>query len=299
MDRLTSIGIFSRVVTAGSFTTAARQLEISPAAVSKHIQALEDWLGAQLLNRTTRRISLTEFGTTFHRESGHLLDELERLRNEATSHKLVPRGRLRVAAPVSFGVLHLAAAVADYQAAYPSVDIDIELSDKVVNLIEEGFDVGIRIGNLRDSTLIARRIADNRFVLCAAPAYIEAKGAPDHPDELTRHACLEYSYSSAPGSWIFESPTGDEITVNVQGRLRANNGEFLTGAALKGLGIMLAPDFIARPHLAAGSLVPVLAHFVPRRSAIHAVYPANRHLSSKVRTFIDFLAGRFSEEFSE
>lgn len=227
-----------------------------------------------------------------------MLDEIERLRNEATSHKLNPKGRLRVAAPVSFGVLHLATAVADYQAIYPDVEIDIQLSDKTVHLIEEGFDVGVRIGNLPDSTLIARRIADNNFVVCAAPSYVEARGGPGHPEDLKHHSCLDYSYSNAPGIWSFTDKAGEEIVVHLQGRLRVNNGEFLARAAVEGLGITLAPMFIAIPHLAAGRFVPLLTDFTPRSSGIHAVYPANRHLSSKVRTFIDFLAERFSDSFS-
>ncbi|PTL82399.1 LysR family transcriptional regulator [Vitiosangium sp. GDMCC 1.1324] len=293
MDRFQSMAVFVRVVASGSLSKAGRELGMSPAGVSHHIRALEDWLGSRLLERTTRRLGLTEVGAGFHARCVRILEEVEEARSAAAALQVTPRGRLRVNAPITFGIRHLSPAISDYLVAYPEMAIDITLNDRKVDLIEEGFDVAIRIGTLADSSLVARRLAPSRSVLCAAPSYVKRFGAPSAPADLVHHQCLEYTYRATPGEWRFIGPGGDEESVSVSGRLTASNGELLRVAALRGLGITLAPTFIVGEDLAARRLVPLLPGHVPAEAAIYAVYPQGRHLSAKVRSFVDFLAERF------
>jgi DNA-binding transcriptional LysR family regulator len=294
MDRIDSMTVFAKVVASRSFSAAARELQLSQAAVSKHVRSLEDWLGARLLNRTTRRLSVTEIGALVYERCGRIADEIEEIQHHASAMHRSPRGLLRVAAPVSIGVTHLGAAMADYLALYREVSLDLTVSDATVDLVEGGFDMAIRIGHLEDSSLIARRLAPIRFVTCAAPAYVAQHGAPRHPDDLTRHDCVYYSYRTPPGEWRFMGPAG-EVSVRISGRLRANNGNLLRGAVLAGRGIGLAPSFVVGDDLAARRLVPLLPDYVPIATEMHAVYPPGRHLSAKVRSLIDFLAARFAE----
>ncbi|QRK06261.1 LysR family transcriptional regulator [Archangium violaceum] len=296
MDRFQSMAVFTRVVASGSLSKAGRELGMSPAGVSHHLRALEDWLGARLLNRTTRRLSLTEVGTGFHARCVRILEEVEEARSAVDALQATPRGLLRVNAPITFGMRHLSPAIADYLAAHPEMAIDIALSDRRVDLLEEGIDVAIRIGVLADSSLVARRLAPSRSVLCAAPAYVERFGSPSSPADLVHHQCLEYTYRSTPGEWRFVGPEGKEESVSIRGRLTATNGELLRIAALRGLGLTLAPTFIVGEDLAAGRLVCLMPGYEPAEVAIHAVYPQGRHLSAKVRSFVDFLAARFGKE---
>jgi DNA-binding transcriptional LysR family regulator len=292
MDRIDAMALFVRVVETGSFTAAAKALGLSRALASKAVQDLESRLGARLLNRTTRRSSLTEAGSVYYRHAQRLLLDLADVEEEVGRLQSRPRGTLRLSLPMSFGLLHIVPALSDYLALYPEMAVDVVLEDRVVDLIEEGFDVAIRIGRLADSSLVARRLAPSGTVLCAAPAYLDRRGRPETVDALAGHDCLTYHYGARPDEWVFLGPDGEE-RVRVRGRLRANSGNALRQAALDGFGLAILPDFIAGPDLASGRLVPLLrGHRLPE-IAVHAVYPPTRNLSAKVRSFVDFLVARF------
>jgi DNA-binding transcriptional LysR family regulator len=287
------MAVFARVVEAQSFTAAAAQLGMSRSAVSKTIAALEDRLGARLLNRTTRRLALTEVGQAFYERSARIVAEAEDAELAVSSLQEVPRGTLRINAPVSFGALHLAPALADFLQRYPELRVDIALTDRIVDLIDEGYDLAVRIGPMPDSSLIARRLADNQPVICAAPAYWRRRGRPREPRELAQHDCLTYAYHHNPNEWPFAGPAGP-FTVRIAGPLRSNNGDLSRAAALAGLGVVVLPCFLCGDDLAAGRLEPVLSDWMPPPTGIHAVYPHGRHLSAKVRAFVDFLVERFA-----
>ena len=296
MDRLTSMSVFVRVVARHSFVGAAHELRLSRAAVSKHVLALEKSLGARLLNRNTRRLSLTEIGAVVHQRYVRILEEIEEVERDAGALQTNPRGTLRITAPVSFGIPYLAPAIVDYMARYPDVSIDMVLNDRTVDLIEEGFDVAVRIGHLADSTLIARRIAPIRFALCAAPAYLRAHGEPRRPADLTQHNCLEFAYRQTGAEWHFVGPDGAAETVRVTGRLKVNNPQVLHAAALNGDGIEFDPTFIVGPAIAAGRLRVLLPDYTPTETELSLLYPPGRQLSAKVRSFVDFLVARFAGE---
>jgi DNA-binding transcriptional LysR family regulator len=295
MDRLTSILVFTKVASARSFSAAARSLRLSPAVVSKHVQSVEDWVGARLLNRTTRHVSLTETGASFYARSQRIIEDLEEARASAARGHAVPSGTLRVSAPVSFGMRHLGPIVARYMSAYPNVLLDLVLDDRRVNLVEEGFDVAIRIGHLQDSSLVARRIAPSREVVCAAPSYLAQRGEPKAPEELTAHDCLDYALRSTGSVWHLTGPRG-EHTVRINPRMTATSGELLRQAALAGAGIILCPTFLVGDDLAAGRLVAILTRYPPIERTLYAVYPSRRQLSAKVRTFVDHVAKEIGPE---
>jgi DNA-binding transcriptional LysR family regulator len=296
MDRLGSMNMFLRVVERGSLSAAGRELALSPAAVSNHIRALEDWLGVRLLNRTTRQLTLTEAGQTFRERCETILAEVADAEAAAASLQAVPRGVLRVNAPIAFGVRHLAPVIAAYLDRYSETTLDLVLNDRVVDLIEEGFDVAIRIGDLADSELVARRLAPCRFVVCAAPHYLKHRGEPKHPAQLSDHHCLEYSLRAPPGRWVFTGPDGNDVAVTIAGRLRATNGDLLRSTAVQGLGVILAPTFIVGDNLRDGTLMQLLIGYNVRPSGIFAVYPAGRYPSPKLRSFVDFLADQIGAE---
>ena len=295
MDRVTSLSVFVKVVEGSSFAAAARHFGLSPAMVSKHIVSLEERLGARLLNRTTRQVSPTEIGREFYERSTRILADLDEAEQAASALQAMPKGLLRLNGPLSFGIRHLAPAIIDYLAACPEAAIDVTLSDRVVDLVDEGFDLAIRIARLADSSLIARRITPCRIVACAAPAYLKKHGAPRRPADLTAHNCLGYSYAALRNEWRFTGPDGAE-SVRIAGRLNANNGDVLRLAALRGEGIVIQPTFLIGDDLASGELVSILPGFVPDELVIQAVYPHSRHLSVKVRSFIDFLVARFGQD---
>ncbi len=296
MDRLTALEVFVKVVESRSFAAAARELGLSPAMTSKHIQALEERLGVRLLNRTTRRLSLTEVGRGYYERSRQVLADLEDADRAASDLHGAPRGRLKVNAPFSFGIRHVGPAVAAYLATYPEVSIDLDLNDRYIDLLAEGVDLALRIGRLADSSLIARRLSPIRLVAVAAPAYLERHGTPQAPRDLAAHNCLLYTYAATADEWRFVGPDGGDTVVRVSGRLLANSGDVLLAAAVDGLGIALAPTFIAGEHVQAGKLVTLLPGFATPEGALYAVYPPSRHLSAKLRSFVDFLAARFGEE---
>jgi DNA-binding transcriptional LysR family regulator len=293
VDNLTNMAIFARVVEAESFTAAASVLGMSKSAVSKAVSAL-DRLGAQLLNRTTRRLALTEVGSLLYEHCARSVAEAEAAELAASRLQGEPRGTLRLNAPLSFGVLHIGPALTDFMQRYPDLRIEVDFADRFVDLIEEGYDVAIRIASaLPDSTLIARRLADNAMAVVASPDYWDRHGRRERPEALAEHACLTYRYHPNPNEWRFVDPAGAELAVRVEGRLQTNNGHVSLGAALAGLGVISLPRFLCGPYLASGGLEQVMADYMPPPSGIFALYPQSRHLSAKVRVFVDFMAERF------
>jgi DNA-binding transcriptional LysR family regulator len=288
------MAVFAKVVEAESFTAAASSLGMSKSAVSKTISALEDRLGARLLNRTTRRLALTEVGRAFYERCARVVAEAEEAELAVTRLQEVPRGVLRINAPVSFSILHLGPALADFMSRYSELAVEIDAVDRFVDLIEEGYDIAVRIASsLPDSSLIARRITDNEMVICASPPYWDMVGRPVTPRDLTRHTCFTYAYASSPNEWPFVGQNGERLAIRVHGRLHTNNGDLALDAALSGLGVTRLPRFICGPYLAGNRLEQVLQNWMPAPNGIFAVYPHNRHLSAKVRVFVDFLVERF------
>lgn len=294
------IGVFVRVARAGSFSMAARDLDQTPSAVSKRIGRLEDRLGARLFDRTTRRVRLTEVGAAFFERCARIVSEMEEAERAVSQSHEAPRGTLRLNAPVVFGCRHVVPLLAEFLTAYPDVRIDVTFNDRFVDLLEEGVDVAIRIGELADSNLIARRLAPNHRVVCGAPAYFERNGFPARPADLTEHNCLVYTYRASRNDWSLVCANGDRAkgqeVVRVSGNLGANNAEAIYGALLDGVGLGLLPLWLVGADLRTGRLVQALPDYQGTDSAIYAVYPPGRHLSRKVRSFIDFLAERLRIE---
>jgi DNA-binding transcriptional LysR family regulator len=295
MDRFAAMQVFAQVVESGSFAKAADRLGLSTSAASRHIADLEAHLQTRLLHRTTRRVSLTESGRAFYERSVQLLTDLEEAEQEASSAAVVPRGTLRLTTSVNFGVRHLAPAIAEFLAHYPDVRFDVSLSDRVVDLVEEGFDLGIRIGPPGAENLVARKLGETRLVPCASPAYLARHGAPKTPQDLAGHNCFTYEYVTPRNVWRFRDRAGVEHDVRVAGTLHSNNGDLLAEVAARDAGIVFEPAFIVGPDVRAGRLVPLLQDFVPPAVPIYAVYPSRKHLSAKVRRFVDFLVERFAQ----
>jgi DNA-binding transcriptional LysR family regulator len=284
------------VVERGSFTLAADDLNLSRAVVSKYLTRLEERLGARLLNRTTRRLSLTEAGAALFEASRGALERIEEAEAAVAQLQSEPRGRLRVSAPMSFGILHLGPAIADFARANPRVNLDMHLDDRFVNLVEDGIDVAVRIGSLTDSSLVARKLAVTRAVACASPDYLAQFGEPETPEDLATHNCLIYSYLSTANVWRFTAPDGREVPVAVNGTFRINNGIVLAEAAVAGHGILMTPSFYVASLLRDGRLKRILTHYRAKELGIYAVYPQRTHVPPKVRAFVDFLAQRFGRK---
>jgi DNA-binding transcriptional LysR family regulator len=295
VDRLEAIQVFAQVVESGSFAKASARLGLSTSAASRQVADLEGHLQTRLLNRTTRRVSLTESGRAFYERAVQLLADLQEAEQEASRAAVVPRGTIKLTSAVNFGVRHLAPAIAEFLAAHREVRFDVSLSDRIVDLVEEGFDLGIRIGAAGSEHIVARQLGETRLVPCAAPAYLAAHGAPQTPDDLERHNCLTYEYATPRNVWRFRDPAGGERSVRVRGCLHGNNGDLLAEVAARGAGIVFEPAFIVGPEVRAGRLVPLLQDYAPAPLPIHAVYPSRKHLSAKVRLFVDFLVARFAE----
>lgn len=292
MDRLMCMQVFVRVVEKGSFSAAAEELRISSTMVGKHVVHLEERLGARLLNRTTRRQSLTEAGSIYYERCKVALAEVEAAESSATELQQVPRGLLRVNAPVTFGANVLVGAIGDYLRDYPDVHVELALNDRVVNLVDEAFDVAIRIGNLPDSSLIARKLAPYRMIACASPGYLAAHGTPRTPAQLAAHNCMGFMYSAAQKHWQF-TDRGETSNVQINGNFKVNNGQALRTAALHGMGIIVQPEVLLADDLAAGTLVRILPnHHLPSQS-MHVVYSSNRNMTLKMKSFIEFVVQRF------
>ena len=290
MDLLAAMKMYVAVIDGGSFAAAADKLDVSPAMVSKQVQKLEEHLGTRLMNRTTRRLSMTETGRAFYARSAQIVADVDEAEQIAGQMTLTPQGVLRVTIPLSYGQHRLAGILGAYTQAYPRVTLDIAMSDRKVDLVEEGFDVAVRIGVLPESDLIARRLGGERSIACASPAYLARHGTPHTPAELGRHACLGYSLTAGGSDWRFDAP-GGPVSVPVTGPMKADNGDILRLAAVCGAGIAFQPGFIVDDDIAAGRLVRVLPGWHSPEMGVYAVYPSRKHLSAKVRTFVDFLAG--------
>ncbi|WP_413206036.1 LysR family transcriptional regulator [Rhodospirillum sp. A1_3_36] len=289
MDRLTLMETFVKVAEMGSFSQAADRLGLSRSVVSKYVSALEDHLGARLVNRTTRRLSLTEVGEAYRLRCQAILTDLEEADRAVGALHGTPSGTLRVNAPMSFGFLHLTPAIPGLLAAYPELSVDMNLNDRFVDLLSEGFDVAVRIGSLPDSSLIATRLAPLRLVICASPDYLARQGEPTHPLDLVNHECLIYTLQRFGEMYPLIHRDGTSVDVAIRGRFRANNGDAVRSAALGGAGIAISPTFIIGDDLRKGRLVRILPDWMGQEQGINAVYPHNRHLSAKVRVFVDHM----------
>jgi DNA-binding transcriptional LysR family regulator len=256
---------------------------------------LEVHLDTRLLNRTTRRVSLTESGRAFYERCVQLLSDLAEAEQEAARAAVVPRGTIKLTTSVTFGVRHLAPAIAAFMSRHGEVRFDVSLSDRMVDLVEEGFDLGVRIGGSGSENLVARKLGETRLVPCASPVYLEARGAPRVPEDLAKHNCFTYEYIQPRNTWRFRDASGAERAVRVGGNLHSNNGDLLAEAAARGAGIVFEPAFIVGPDVRAGRLVPLLQEFVPAPVPIYALYPSRKHLSAKVRLFVDFLVKSFAD----
>jgi DNA-binding transcriptional LysR family regulator len=292
MDRFLEMQAFVAVVDAGSFVRGADALQMSKSVVSRLVVELEQRLGVRLLQRTTRRLSLTREGELFHERCKDLLAGLGDAESEVTRHAGEVIGELRVSAPVTFGLMHLAPLWPVFMARHPKLTLDVTLSDRVVDLVDEGYDLAVRIAQLPSSSLVSRRLAATRLILCATPPYLRDHGAPSHPSELAHHPVFAYKLLSTGDQWHFESPEG-AVTVKINPRMRSNSGDTCCEAALQHQGIVLQPSFLVGVHLDSGALVELLPEYQSVELGIYGVYPSRKQLAPKVRLLVDFLVESF------
>lgn len=296
MDKFECIRAFTQVVISGGFAAAARDMGVSRSAVNKLVIALEDELGVRLLHRSTRVVTPTESGLAFHEQCLEILASLEEAERSLTQLQAEPKGRLKVNAPMTFGTMHLAPALADFVVQYPDLQVQLTLNDRFIDPIEEGFDVTVRIAKpQKTASLILHRLTAAPQLLCAAPRYLERHGIPNHPDELQHHSCLHYGQLAVEDQWTLIGSEGEQ-TISVHGVLCSNNGEVLRDSAVRGLGITLLPTFIVGQELQQGTLRIVLPNYHPPELSISVIYPVNRHLSTKVRLLVNFLQEQFGEQ---
>jgi DNA-binding transcriptional LysR family regulator len=298
MHRFQELQAFVAVVETGSFTAAAERLDTAKSAVSRRVSALEERLGVQLIRRTTRKLNLTDTGQSFYEHSARILADLDEAESAVLQQHGELRGTLRVALPMSFALRHMSEPVAEFSRRHPRVKFDFDLNDRRVDLLQDGMDLALRIGRLQDSTLIARRLFDVRAIVCASPTYIEQHGIPETPDDLVSHRCLVYSNVPDPGRWTYRDAASAQHVVDVNATMLASSGDFLGEAAVNGQGIVLQPTFIAGDRIHSGELVRILEDYEWPIAPAYVVYPPTRHLSYRVREFIDFLAEYFSGALS-
>jgi len=294
MGQFEAMQNFIRVVEAGSISKAAEQLGVAKSGVSRRLVELESRLGVRLLNRTTRRSSLTEAGQAFYHGAVKLLGDVTELNAATADTDALLEGTLRLAVPLSFGLCHLSPVVDEFLRVNPELNINIDFSDRNIDLVEQGVDLAIRIADMSDSPLQARRICPIRILLCASPAYLEQHGKPATPDDLKTHQILQYDVGGG-SSLRLEDGNGGEYVVQIRPRVIANNGDFLRDMAMAGHGVILTPSFIAWQAIASGDLVQVMRDYYPQQRSAYAVYPRNRYLSRRARAFIEFLVERFGE----
>ncbi len=294
MDRFEEMKAFVAVVDRGSFVAAAEALQSSKSAVSRLVGELEVRLGVRLLHRTTRKLSLTEEGAVFHTRCQELLSKVDEAESEMTAHAVEAVGRLKVSGPVSFGLLHLAPQWPRFLARHPRVTLDISLSDRIVDLVDEGFDAAVRIASLPNSSLISRKLASTRLILCASPSYLADHPRLTHPADLSAHTVLAYSLLSTGDQWMFDGPQGP-VSARVSARMVTNSGDTCCEAALQGLGIVLQPDFMVGTHLASGRLVELLPAYRSTELGIYLMYPSRQHVTPKVRALIAHLVEAFGQ----
>ena len=293
MDRFENMGAFIRVVETGSISRAADRLGVAKSAVSRRLKELEEHLGVELFHRTTRKMNLTDTGRAFYHQSVRILEDVLEAEHATSQAHGKLKGSLKIALPSSFGLMHMGPAINDFLQTNPQIEFDLDFNDREVGLIEEGFDLAIRIANLPDSSLIARRLATIQTVMCASPSYLKDKGMPQTPDELIDHQCLVYSLLRDFDYWHLTDSNGKEIRTKIHPYLKASTGEFLRDAAVDGQGIIIVPSFIAYKEIEQGDLVPVLKDYKTPQIDAYAMYPQTRHLSQRVRAFVDFLVKRF------
>ncbi len=293
MDRFLEMQTFAAVVDAGSFVKAADSLGVSKAAVSRYVDALEERLGVRLVHRTTRRLSLTAEGQLFHARSKELLAGVDEAETEVTATAIAASGLLRLNAPVTFGIRELAPLWGKFLSLYPKVKLDITLSDRIVDLVEEGFDVAVRIAALGNSSLISRRLATTRVVLCATPKYLKSRGMPKVPADLAGHAIISYSYFATRDEWHFDGPKG-RVSVRTDPIVHTNSGDTCRTLALAHQGIILQPTFLVGAELKSGALIELMPEFKAAELGIFAVHPSRKHVAPKVRALVDFLAAAFA-----
>ncbi|OGA06264.1 MAG: hypothetical protein A3I00_04335 [Betaproteobacteria bacterium RIFCSPLOWO2_02_FULL_64_12] len=297
MDSLTGLKVFRAVVESDSFAAAAVKLGLSRAAVTKHVNRLESRLRVRLLERTTRSLRLTEPGSRYYEQCAQILEQLEEAEREVTQSRANPTGTLRVNAPHSFASAHIAPFIAEFLQLHPELKLDISLTDRVVDLIEEGHDLAIRIAaDLPPSSLVARPLAPCRLVVCGAPSYFERHPEPHTPDELAQHSCLIYTASQRPTEWTFVCPKNERHVVRVSGRLSTNSGDMLPAAVLSGAGLMAMPTYLVGAELRTGRLRAVLIEYRMQELTVFALYPSRKFLPLKVKAFVDFLAGKYGAE---
>lgn len=293
MDKWREMRVFAAVIDAGSFARAADELSMSKAAVSRYVSELEQRLGVRLLHRTTRKLSLTEEGEVFNTRCRDILATIEESESEVTTRAGKATGVLKISVPLSFGVKHLAPLWPQFMTAHPAVSLDVSLTDRVVDLLDEGLDLAIRIARLQDSSLVSRKIASTRLVLCASPEYIREHGNLHHPSELEGHHVINYTLLSMGDLWEFKAEKEgqtESVTVRVDSRMRSNNGDTCVAAALGGVGIVLQPSFLVSDHLADGTLVELLPGYRSIELGIFAVFPTRKFVLPKVRLLIEFLS---------
>jgi DNA-binding transcriptional LysR family regulator len=295
MDRLTAMELFVRIVETGSFSAVAREMDMNQPTVSKQLSALEQKLKTRLLNRSTRQLSLTEAGSEYYEACKRILDEVREAEGNIGRLQGQLAGQLKVNTSIALGQMYVGPLTLKFQKQHPGLEVDLSLVDRFVDVVEEGIDVAIRVGRLTDSNLVARRLGKTRRVAVATPAYLKKHGTPKTPEDLVNHNCLLYAYLSTGNEWMFQGPDGKEIRVRVSGNFRANNGEAIRQAVLADLGIAVAPEWIAMKDLESGVLKSILTNFAPTLMDIHAVYPSGRHLSAKVRAYVDFLQQEFQK----
>lgn len=286
--------MFSAVVDASSFVAAADSLGMSKAAVSRYVSELEQRLGVRLMHRTTRKLSLTPEGEVFLARCRDILASIESSEAEISTRSVTASGLLKVSVPVSFGIRHLAPLWSEFLSDHPQVTLDVQLADRVIDLVDEGFDMAVRIARLPDSSLISRQLASTRLVLCAAPSYLKRRGTPAHPSELAQHDVLGYSLMAMGDQWQFTGPEGP-VSVKVRPRMWTNNGDSCVAAALQGSGIQLQPTFLIDDELASGQLVEILPQFRSVELGIYAVYPSRKFVLPKVRAMVEFLANELGQ----
>ena len=288
MDTLTAMSVFAAVVENNSLAGAARAKNISPSVVSKQLAALEDRLGVRLLNRTTRRISLTEVGSAYYDRCKRILADVDEAEVAVSQSHAAPRGRLKITAPTTFAHRHVAPHLPSFIARFPDVEVQLLVNDRIVDLVDEGIDLAIRISVLKDSSLIARKLANNVRSIVAAPEYLARHGRPHVPDELTQHTLLTYPPGNQINDWHF-MVGGTETVIRAKGAIMTSNGDSILKAVQAGGGLAMLPSFMTGEHIKSGRLIEVLSEFVREDVPIYAVYPSSRHLSPKVRAFVDFL----------
>jgi DNA-binding transcriptional LysR family regulator len=294
MDKFMEMRVFTAVVDASSFVAAGDALGLSKAAVSRYVSELEQRLGVRLMHRTTRKLSLTPEGEVFLARCREILSSIDASEAEISTRSVTASGLLKVSVPVSYGIKHLAPLWREFLELHPQVTLDVQLADRVIDLVDEGLDLAVRIARLPDSSLVSRRLSSTRLVLCAAPSYLQRRGAPAHPSELIAHEILAYSLMSMGDQWQFTGPEGP-VSVKVRPRLWSNNGDTCIAAALQGAGIQLQPTFLIDSQLASGELVEILPQYRCAELGIYAVYPSRKFVLPKVRALIEFLSAKLAQ----